>query len=68
MDHWLEKLREKDILYDQAEGVGRLEKKSRIRKCILNGIDEMASRRSICAVGTELGLSNLPRIHSSAPK
>ena len=49
-----EKLKTMDVLFTRAERARRLEKKSRIRKCILNGIKDLVDQVAKIEVGQEL--------------
>ena len=49
-----EKLKTMDVLFTWAERARRLEKKSRIRKCILNGIKDLVDQVTKIEVGQEL--------------
>ena len=53
-----EKLKTMDVLFTRAEKARRLEKKSRIRKCILNGIKDMMEKASTIKVGWEFDCTN----------
>ena len=53
-----EKLLSMDVLFTRSERACRLDKKSRIRKYILNGIKEMVEKASITDVGQELATTN----------
>ena len=53
-----EKLLPMDVLFTWSERACRLEKKSRICKCILNGIKDMVEKASIPEVGQELATTN----------
>ena len=53
-----EKLKTMDVLFTQAERAHRLEKKSHIRKYILNGIKDMVEKASTIKVGQEFDSNN----------
>jgi hypothetical protein len=53
-----DKIKKMDVLYTRAERARRLEKKSRIRTCILNGIKDMIEQQSNIVVGEERGVLN----------
>ena len=60
-DPWnivFEKLKTMNVLFTRAEKARRLKKKSRIRKCILNGIQDMVEKASTISVGQELNITN----------
>ena len=60
-DPWMignERLLSINVLFTLSERACRLEKKSRIRKCILNGIKDMVEKASITEVGQELATTN----------
>ena len=56
LDPWKigkEKLKKMDVLYTRGEKARRLEKKSRICKCILNGIKDMIEQQSNIVIDEE---------------
>ena len=53
-----EKLKIMDVLFTRTERARRLEKKSHIRKYILNGIKDMVEKASTIKVGQELDSTN----------
>ena len=61
LDPWKigkEKLKKMDVLYTYRERDRPLEKKSRIRKYILNGIKDMTEQQSNIVIGEEWGELN----------
>ena len=44
-------LKEEDVLYNRAEVARCLQKKSSVRKCILNGIGSKLSKESVASIG-----------------
>ena len=60
-DPWLsgsKQLSQKDHIFERNEVVRRIEKKSRLRKCILRGISDMVTKEIAIDVGSELGCVN----------
>ena len=51
-------LAKKDVIYDHGEVVRRMQKKMRIRKCILRGIGDMLSKSAVVDVGSEFDCEN----------
>ena len=61
LDPWKiekEKLKKMDVLYTRGERAHWSEKKSRICKCILNGIKDMIEQQSNIVIGEEWGELN----------